>query len=133
MNQPQFFKLVSIHNAKDKTVRHRVCHHISGVMGELKEDMEIDDELWQGLQAALLMRCRDKIAAVRAVAASAMVRLQVRESLGRCPIAASHARTHSLSYSSIVAQAGVPLVHMFNGLEKCKVRRGLVHCSTALT
>ena len=94
MNQPQFFKLVSIHNAKDKTVRHRVCHHISGVMGELKEDMEIDDELWQGLQAALLMRCRDKIAAVRAVAASAMVRLQVRESLGRCPNCCQ-SRTHA--------------------------------------
>ena len=70
--------MVSIHNAKDKTVRHRVCQLIAGIMTVLQEDFAISDDLWDALQAALLMRCRDKIACVRAAAATAMLRLQVR-------------------------------------------------------
>ncbi len=69
--------MTSIHNAKDKTVRMRVCQVISNILKELDEDMEIEDELWQSLQSALLMRSRDKIANVRVEAAKGLTRLQV--------------------------------------------------------
>jgi hypothetical protein len=82
--------LLSIHNAKDKTVRFRVCQLLAGIMSELKEDMELDDETWDGLQSAVLARCRDKIAAVRAEAARAMVRLQVRQPPPAAPPATLH-------------------------------------------
>ncbi len=64
-------------NAKDKAIRYRVCQFIAGIMGELKEDMDINDELWEELQTVLLARTKDKIATVRGMAARAMVRLQV--------------------------------------------------------
>lgn len=56
----------------------RVCQVISNILKELDEDMEIEDELWQSLQSALLMRSRDKIANVRVEAAKGLTRLQVR-------------------------------------------------------
>ena len=55
----------------------RVCQVISNILKELDEDMEIEDELWQSLQSALLMRSRDKIANVRVEAAKGLTRLQV--------------------------------------------------------
>jgi condensin complex subunit 3 len=72
---PQF--VVSVHNAKDKAVRFRACQIINNILKDLDEDTEIDDELWQGLQAALLLRIRDKIALVRVEAVKALTRLQV--------------------------------------------------------
>lgn len=66
-----------MHNAKDKAVRFRVCQFMANILKDLEEDTEIEEELWQGLQAALLMRVKDKIAAVRVEAVRALTRLQV--------------------------------------------------------
>ena len=94
--------------------------------------MEIDDELWQGLQAALLMRCRDKIAAVRAVAASAMVRLQVRESLGRCPNCCqshTHALTHILEHRRSSWRAPRPHVQRVGKMYSSPLFGSLKYCA----
>jgi hypothetical protein len=98
--------LVSIHNAKDKAVRFRACQLIAGVMSQLREDMELDDALWQALQDALLFRCRDKIAVVRAMAATAMVRLQNNED-PQCPVVAEYVRLMKSDAVAAVREAAL--------------------------
>lgn len=65
-----------LHNAKDNGVRLRVCQLMERLLGDMGEDMEMDDELWEQLQQACVDRSKDKTVAVRAVAAKAMTRLQ---------------------------------------------------------
>ena len=63
-------------DAKDKGVRLRACQLVAAVTAAMPEDAELDDALFTSLVKHLLARSRDKQAAVRAAAASALARLQ---------------------------------------------------------
>eukprot|EP01050_Picozoa_sp_SAG11_P019285 SAG11_NODE_3047_length_2733_cov_2.293850_1_plen_814_part_10 len=60
--------LLTLGNAKDKAVRLRACQIISAILGQVAENLEISDELWEQTSEMLLYRCKDKVPAVRAAA-----------------------------------------------------------------
>ncbi|OLL22915.1 Condensin complex subunit 3 [Neolecta irregularis DAH-3] len=65
--------------AKEKSVRLRVCQSIAMVMACLGE---IDDDLYQALLLGLMKRVRDRETSVRAQAVSALARLQGEDESG---------------------------------------------------
>lgn len=68
--------LIEISGAKDKAVRFRACQTLSKLLHALDEDAEIDDDVWDKLQDAMLIRITDKIPVVRVQAINALSRLQ---------------------------------------------------------
>lgn len=62
--------------AASKAVRFRACQTLSAALAALPEETDIDADLWEPLQAALMRRASDKLPRVRAAAASALCRLQ---------------------------------------------------------
>ena len=73
--------LLQFHNAKDSAVRFRVCQLVAAVFNNLDEDAEIDDDLWDDVVDAMVMRCKDKIVTVRVEAARCLRRLHEPDDL----------------------------------------------------
>ena len=73
--------LLKFHNAKDSAVRFRVCQLVASIFNNLDEDAEIDDDLWDSVVDAMVMRCKDKTVAVRLEAARGLRRLHEPDDL----------------------------------------------------
>eukprot|EP01080_Neovahlkampfia_damariscottae_P012834 gene12834-7184_t len=69
-------KLLPLTNCKEKAVRFRTCQIISGIISELPDEAEVEDEFWNELIEVLLPRLKDKIPIVRMYAVSSLARLQ---------------------------------------------------------
>lgn len=70
--------LVPLSGAADKAVRFRACQLVAAVLNGLSAEAGLADDLYVELSDAMTERLRDKTPAVRAEAARALARLQVR-------------------------------------------------------
>ncbi|KAF3687656.1 Condensin complex subunit 3 [Channa argus] len=68
--------LLESHKANSHAVRFRVCQLINKLLGSMAEDAQIDDDLFDRIHQAMLVRVTDKFPNVRIQAALAMTRLQ---------------------------------------------------------
>nr|XP_056711326.1 condensin complex subunit 3 [Euleptes europaea] len=68
--------LVECHNANSKGVRFRVCQLINKLLGSLPENAQIEDELFDKINSAMLVRVKDRVPNVRIQAVLALSRLQ---------------------------------------------------------
>lgn len=64
------------HKANSHAVRFRVCQLINKLLGSMAENAQIDDDLFDRIHQAMLIRVTDKFPNVRIQAALAMTRLQ---------------------------------------------------------
>ncbi|KAK2817026.1 hypothetical protein Q5P01_025217 [Channa striata] len=64
------------HKANSHAVRFRVCQLINKLLGSMAENAQIDDDLFDRIHQAMLVRVTDKFPNVRIQAALAMTRLQ---------------------------------------------------------
>uniref|UniRef100_A0A8C1QQU2 Non-SMC condensin I complex, subunit G n=1 Tax=Cyprinus carpio TaxID=7962 RepID=A0A8C1QQU2_CYPCA len=64
------------HGANSHAVRFRACQLVNKLLGSLSENAQIDDDLWDRIHEAMLIRVTDKYPNVRIQAALAMSRLQ---------------------------------------------------------
>ena len=71
--------LLQYHNAKDSSVRFRVCQIVAATFNNLDEEAEIEDDLWDNVVDCMVKRCQDKTVAVRAQATSCLRRLHEPE------------------------------------------------------
>lgn len=70
-----FFKFQS-HKVSSHAVRFRACQLINKLLGSMAENAQIDDDLFDRIHQAMLVRVTDKFPNVRIQAALAMTRLQ---------------------------------------------------------
>ena len=98
--------LVTISDAKDKAVRFRACQTLSKLMHALDEDAEIDDDIWEALQEAMLKRIKDKVPVVRVQAINALSRLQDPSDLD-CPVIAEYRQRLTCDGSPDVRKAAL--------------------------
>ncbi|XP_026127252.1 condensin complex subunit 3-like isoform X3 [Carassius auratus] len=68
--------LLESHGANSHAVRFRSCQLVNKLLGSLGENAQIDDDLWDRIHEAMLIRVTDKYPNVRIQAALAMSRLQ---------------------------------------------------------
>ncbi|XP_061440135.1 condensin complex subunit 3 [Rhineura floridana] len=68
--------LLESHNANNNAVRFRVCQLINKLLGSLPENAQIEDELYDQINNAMLLRVKDKVPNVRIQAVLALSRLQ---------------------------------------------------------
>uniref|UniRef100_A0AAQ6AK26 Nuclear condensin complex subunit 3 C-terminal domain-containing protein n=1 Tax=Amphiprion ocellaris TaxID=80972 RepID=A0AAQ6AK26_AMPOC len=68
--------LLESHKANSHAVRFRVCQLINKLLGSMAENAQIDDDLFDNIHQAMLIRVTDKFPNVRIQAALAMTRLQ---------------------------------------------------------
>uniref|UniRef100_UPI0037E7C6E2 condensin complex subunit 3 n=1 Tax=Semicossyphus pulcher TaxID=241346 RepID=UPI0037E7C6E2 len=68
--------LLESHKASSHAVRFRVCQLINKLLGSMAENAQIDDDLFDHIHQAMLVRVTDKFPNVRIQAALAMARLQ---------------------------------------------------------
>ncbi|XP_072319802.1 condensin complex subunit 3 [Eucyclogobius newberryi] len=68
--------LLESHKANSHAVRFRVCQLINKLLGSMAENAQIDDDLFDRIHQAMLIRVTDKFPNVRIQAALAMTRLQ---------------------------------------------------------
>ncbi|KAH0616289.1 hypothetical protein JD844_027300 [Phrynosoma platyrhinos] len=68
--------LLESHNANSNAVRFRVCQLINKLLGSLPENAQIEDELFDHINSAMLVRVKDKVPNVRIQAVLALSRLQ---------------------------------------------------------
>ncbi|XP_015281754.1 PREDICTED: condensin complex subunit 3 [Gekko japonicus] len=68
--------LLECHNANSKGVRFRVCQLINKLLGSLPENAQIEDELFDKINSAMLVRVKDRVPNVRIQAVLALARLQ---------------------------------------------------------
>ncbi|XP_035021313.2 condensin complex subunit 3 isoform X1 [Hippoglossus stenolepis] len=68
--------LLESHKASSHAVRFRVCQLINKLLGSMAENAQIDDDLFDHIHQAMLIRVTDKFPNVRIQAALAMTRLQ---------------------------------------------------------
>ncbi|XP_020511331.2 condensin complex subunit 3 isoform X2 [Labrus bergylta] len=68
--------LLESHKASSHAVRFRVCQLINKLLGSMAENAQIDDDLFDRIHQAMLVRVTDKFPNVRIQAALAMTRLQ---------------------------------------------------------
>ncbi|XP_045069849.1 LOW QUALITY PROTEIN: condensin complex subunit 3 [Coregonus clupeaformis] len=68
--------LLESHKANSHAVRFRVCQLINKLLGSMAENAQIDDDLFDGIHQAMLVRVTDKFPNVRIQASLAMARLQ---------------------------------------------------------
>ncbi|XP_042341147.1 condensin complex subunit 3 [Plectropomus leopardus] len=68
--------LLESHKASSHAVRFRVCQLINKLLGSMAENAQIDDDLFDRIHQAMLVRVTDKFPNVRIQAALAMARLQ---------------------------------------------------------
>ncbi|XP_074128473.1 condensin complex subunit 3 isoform X2 [Sminthopsis crassicaudata] len=71
-----FTFLLESHEANSNAVRFRVCHLINKLLGSMPENAQIDDDLFDKINEAMLIRAKDKIPNVRIQAVLALARLQ---------------------------------------------------------
>lgn len=64
------------HKANSHAVRFRACQLINKLLGSMAENAQIDDDLFDRIHQAMLVRVTDKFPNVRIQAALAMTRLQ---------------------------------------------------------
>ncbi|KAJ1214296.1 hypothetical protein NDU88_001919 [Pleurodeles waltl] len=77
--------LLKSHNANSQPVRFRVCQLINKVLGSLPENAQIDDDLFDRIHEAMLIRIKDKVPNVRIHAVLALARLQDPQD-ENCPV-----------------------------------------------
>ncbi|XP_065261188.1 condensin complex subunit 3 [Emys orbicularis] len=68
--------LLESHSANSHAVRLRVCQLVNKLLGSMPENAQIDDDLFDKINEAMLIRLRDKIPNVRLQAVLALARLQ---------------------------------------------------------
>ncbi|XP_062991404.1 condensin complex subunit 3 [Elgaria multicarinata webbii] len=68
--------LLESHQANSNAVRFRVCQLINKLLGSLPENAQIEDELFDQINSAMLLRVKDKVPNVRVQAVLALSRLQ---------------------------------------------------------
>ncbi|KAM4595103.1 condensin complex subunit 3 [Fundulus diaphanus] len=68
--------LLASHKASSHAVRFRACQLINKLLGSMAENAQIDDDLFDRIHQAMLVRVTDKFPNVRIQAALAMTRLQ---------------------------------------------------------
>ncbi|XP_008315148.1 condensin complex subunit 3 [Cynoglossus semilaevis] len=68
--------LLESHKANSHAVRFRVCQLINKLLGSMAENAQIDDDLFDRIHQAMLVRVTDKFPNVRIQASLAMTRLQ---------------------------------------------------------
>ncbi|KAM4854405.1 condensin complex subunit 3 isoform 2-T2 [Thomomys bottae] len=71
-----FTFLLKSHEANSNAVRFRVCQLINKLLGSMPENAQIDDDLFDKIMEAMLIRLKDKIPNVRIQAVLALSRLQ---------------------------------------------------------
>ncbi|XP_054438218.1 condensin complex subunit 3 [Pteronotus mesoamericanus] len=71
-----FTFLLKSHEANSNAVRFRVCQLINKLLGNMPENAQIDDDLFDKIKEAMLIRLKDKIPNVRLQAVLALSRLQ---------------------------------------------------------
>lgn len=74
------------HEANSNAVRFRVCQFINKLLGNMPENAQIDDDLFDQINNAMLIRLKDKIPNVRIQAVLALSRLQDPKD-DDCPVA----------------------------------------------
>ncbi|KAK1346029.1 hypothetical protein QTO34_008498 [Cnephaeus nilssonii] len=78
--------LLKSHEANSNAVRFRVCQLINKLLGSMPENAQIDDDLFDKINEAMLIRLKDKIPNVRIQAVLALSRLQDPKD-DECPVA----------------------------------------------
>ncbi|XP_052055160.1 condensin complex subunit 3 [Apodemus sylvaticus] len=71
-----FTFLLKSHEANSSAVRFRVCQLINKLLGNMPENAQIDDDVFDEINEAMLIRLKDKIPNVRIQAVLALSRLQ---------------------------------------------------------
>lgn len=75
-NKIVFFFTFQSHKVSSHAVRFRSCQLINKLLGSMAENAQIDDDLFDQIHQAMLVRVTDKFPNVRIQAALAMTRLQ---------------------------------------------------------
>ncbi|KFQ71347.1 Condensin complex subunit 3, partial [Phaethon lepturus] len=68
--------LLESHNANSHAVRFRTCQLVNKILGNMPENAQIDDDLFDKINEAMLIRLQDKFSNVRIQAVLALSRLQ---------------------------------------------------------
>ncbi|KFQ44327.1 Condensin complex subunit 3, partial [Nestor notabilis] len=68
--------LLESHNANSHAVRFRTCQLVNKILGNMPENAQIDDDLFDKINEAMLVRLKDKFSNVRIQAVLALSRLQ---------------------------------------------------------
>ncbi|XP_068799393.1 condensin complex subunit 3 [Struthio camelus] len=71
-----FHFLLESHNANSHAVRFRACQLVNKLLGNMPENAQIDDDLFDKINEAMLIRLKDKFSNVRIQAVLALSRLQ---------------------------------------------------------
>ncbi|XP_054994249.1 condensin complex subunit 3 isoform X2 [Sorex araneus] len=82
--------LLKSHEANSNAVRFRTCQLINKLLGSMPENAQIDDDLFDKINEAMLVRLKDKIPNVRIQAVLALARLQDPKD-DDCPVANAYA------------------------------------------
>ncbi|XP_031991392.1 condensin complex subunit 3 isoform X3 [Hylobates moloch] len=78
------------HEANSNAVRFRVCQLINKLLGSMPENAQIDDDVFDKINKAMLIRLKDKIPNVRIQAVLALSRLQDPKD-DECPVVNAYA------------------------------------------
>uniref|UniRef100_A0A8C8EAH3 Non-SMC condensin I complex subunit G n=2 Tax=Otus sunia TaxID=257818 RepID=A0A8C8EAH3_9STRI len=68
--------LLESHNANSHAVRFRTCQLVNKILGNMPENAQIDDDLFDKINEAMMIRLKDKFSNVRIQAVLALSRLQ---------------------------------------------------------
>uniref|UniRef100_A0A2K6EJL1 Non-SMC condensin I complex subunit G n=2 Tax=Propithecus coquereli TaxID=379532 RepID=A0A2K6EJL1_PROCO len=85
-----FAFLLKSHEANSHAVRFRVCQLINKLLGSMPENAQIDDDVFDKINEAMLIRLKDKISNVRIQAVLALSRLQDPKD-DECPVVDAYA------------------------------------------
>ncbi|KAG8510326.1 Condensin complex subunit 3, partial [Galemys pyrenaicus] len=85
-----FTFLLKSHEANSNAVRFRVCQLINKLLGSMPENAQIDDDLFDKINEAMLIRLKDKVPNVRIQAVLALSRLQDPKD-DDCPVVNAYA------------------------------------------
>ncbi|XP_055241443.1 condensin complex subunit 3 isoform X6 [Gorilla gorilla gorilla] len=85
-----FTFLLKSHEANSNAVRFRVCQLINKLLGSMPENAQIDDDVFDKINKAMLIRLKDKIPNVRIQAVLALSRLQDPKD-DECPVVNAYA------------------------------------------
>ncbi|XP_029804130.1 condensin complex subunit 3 [Suricata suricatta] len=85
-----FTFLLKSHEANSNAVRFRACQLINKLLGNMPENAQIDDDFFDKINEAMLIRLKDKIPNVRIQAVLALSRLQDPKD-DECPVAKAYA------------------------------------------
>uniref|UniRef100_A0A3Q1MNV6 Non-SMC condensin I complex subunit G n=1 Tax=Bos taurus TaxID=9913 RepID=A0A3Q1MNV6_BOVIN len=82
--------LLKSHEANSNAVRFRACQLINKLLGNMPENAQIDDDLFDKINEAMLIRLKDKVPNVRIQAVLALSRLQDPKD-DECPVVNAYA------------------------------------------